>query len=347
MTQLLKDRIPKNAKILLIKLRSIGDVVYNTSVYGPLKQCFPDSELTVLVEPASYDLVRSHPAVDVALCFRKGSFLEQARFYFNLFAHRYDVAIDMHEGTRGAVMCFVSQARYRVGHRFAKRSFLYNETLQFEDLAPRFPIEYQAALVNKMGVAIDAPRPEIHLDDSVESAARERLRALGIADDEDFCIVHCGTRKVYDQWQYKKFAELCQEFHSQLGVKAVLTCGPGEEAQARQVLDHAQGTPFFVAGLQELGWISRRARFAVCHNGGYMHFASALGTPVIALFGVVNPRIWKPLGERDIVLYKEIECSPCNSKTRKPECYDGDAECKRNIETEDVLNAARRILSPA
>jgi len=70
-----KVKLPPRPKILLIKLRSIGDVIYNTAVYTPLKRCFPDAHLTVLVERPSYDLVRNHPDVDEVLCFRKGSFL--------------------------------------------------------------------------------------------------------------------------------------------------------------------------------------------------------------------------------------------------------------------------------
>ena len=66
--------IPQKAKILLIKLRSIGDVVYNTAVYSPLKRRFPDAHLTVVVERPSYDLVCDHPDADDVLCFKKGSF---------------------------------------------------------------------------------------------------------------------------------------------------------------------------------------------------------------------------------------------------------------------------------
>ena len=108
-----KEKLPPGPKILLIKLRSIGDVIYNTAVYSPLKQYFPDSHLTVLVERPSYDLVRNHPDVDEVLCFNKGSLLEQARFYWKLFSGGYDMAIDMHEGTRGSIMCFLTRARYR------------------------------------------------------------------------------------------------------------------------------------------------------------------------------------------------------------------------------------------
>ena len=110
----------------MIKLRSIGDVVYNTAVYAPLKKCFPDSRLTVLVERPSYDLVCDHPDVDEVLCFEKGLFWSQVQFYGRLIFAGYDVAIDMHEGTRGAVMCFLTRALLRIGNKFAKRSFLYN-----------------------------------------------------------------------------------------------------------------------------------------------------------------------------------------------------------------------------
>jgi len=115
-------KIPRKAKILLIKLRSIGDVVYNTAVYAPLKEHFPNAHLTVLVERPSYDLVSDHPDIDEVLCFEKRSFWGQIKFYSHLIRGKYDVAIDMHEGTRGAVMCFLTRAPMRIGNKFAKRS---------------------------------------------------------------------------------------------------------------------------------------------------------------------------------------------------------------------------------
>ena len=86
-----REKLPKNPKFLIIKLRSIGDVVYNTAVYAPLKRSFPDSHLTVLVEHFSLDIVRHHPDIDQVLCFEKKFWLYQLGFYYRLFANRYDV----------------------------------------------------------------------------------------------------------------------------------------------------------------------------------------------------------------------------------------------------------------
>ena len=340
-------QIPPRAKILLIKLRSIGDVVYNTAVYAPLKKTFPDSHLTVLVEKPSYGLVCDHPDVDEVLCFEKGSLWKQAQFYSRLILEGYDVAIDMHEGTRGSVMCFLTRAPMRMGNKFAKRSFLYSTKIDFSDLEPKFPVDYQVALIKKIGVSFDQVTPSVHIPDHARQKAVGFLAERGIKNGGEYCVIHSGTKKVYDQWQYEKFARLVENIPDKYGLKVVLTCGPGEEWQAESVIKLVRGRQikYLQTGLQELGAITQGAKFAICHNGGYMHMASALGTPVVALFGVVNPRVWKPLGPRDMVIYKNIECSPCNKQTRKSECYEGDAECKRVIAEEDVLEAVERILN--
>jgi len=341
-----KNKIPRQAKILLIKLRSIGDVVYNTAVYAPLKRSFPDAHLTVLVERASYDLVRDHPDVDEALCFDKGSLWKQLRFYWKLFRGQYDVAIDMHEGTRGAIMCFVTQAPFRVGHKLAKRSFLYNVKLNLDEFKPQYPIDYQVALIKKMGVAFSEAAPAIHISEASRESAKKMLDEKGIRLEDPYCIIHPGTRRIYNQWQPEKFARLAQLFALDYGLKVIVTCGPGEEEQARAVTRQIENAPYaFITGeLQELAAMTEGAEFAVCHNGGFMHLSSVLGTPVISLFGSVHPRVWKPLGERDVILYKQMECSPCNHKTRKKECYKGNVECLQRITVEDALQGVDRIL---
>ena len=180
----IKDHIKPDAKILLIKLRSIGDVVYNTAVYAPIKKHLPNAKLTVLVESASYDIVNNHPDVDEVLCFEKSSFLKQAKFYLNLIGKRYDVAIDMHEGTRGAVMCFLSRARFKIGNIFAKRSFLYNTKINFSDLNPKLPIDYQVALISKLGIPIKNPKPIIHISDAWRKNAHELLISKNYDPDD-------------------------------------------------------------------------------------------------------------------------------------------------------------------
>ena len=196
-----------------------------------------------------------------------------------------------------------------------------------------------------MGVHFDHVEPSIYISESARHRARDLLTENGIQNGYKYCVIHPGTKKVYDQWQYEKFSRLAEIIPKKYGVKVVLTCGPDEKTQVERVtkLVHSSEVVCIQTGLQELSAITQGASFVVCHNGGYMHLASAMGAPVIALFGVVHPDVWKPLGQRDQVVYKNIECSPCYDHTRKPECYEGDAECKRVIEVDDILKAVERL----
>ena len=339
-----REKLPKNPKILIIKLRSIGDVVYNTAVYTPLKKSFPGCHLTVLVEHFSLDIVRNHPDIDQVLSFEKKSWLHTLGFYYQLFAYKYDVVIDMHEGTRGAVMCFVTQAPYRVGHKFSKRSFLYNVKLEFGALHPNRPIDYQVALIKEMGVEFGEIAPYVHISESAQTKAGKLLQKEGIDLDEPFCILHPGAR-LYDRWEAEKFAQLADKIYSQHHMRTLLTCGPGQESMVDEITPKIKNAPyiFIRTDLETLGAITQKARFVVCHDGGYMHFATALGGPVVGIFGWTNPEIWRPTGHNATIVSKEIECRPCNKQTRKAECWDGRPECKTLITVEDILAAIDKV----
>jgi ADP-heptose:LPS heptosyltransferase len=342
---ILKQKINPDAKILLIKLRSIGDVVYNTAVYNPIKQIFPSSQLTVLVEPASYEIVAGHPDVDNVICFKKESFFSQLKFYYRLFMKRYDVAIDMHEGTRAAIMCFISFARFRIGNKFAKRSFLYKVKIDFSDLAPKHPLEYQVAMLTKLGIPITKPRANIQITNTCRKIASNLLISKGINPDKPYCIIHPGARK-YDQWQFEKFAEVAEYCHSRLNLNIILTCGPGQSDQVKTVIQClSKDVPytFITTNLSVLLGITKDAKFVVCHNGGYMHAASAIETPLVALFGLTDYRVWKPLGKRSLILHKDIDCWPCSANTMKRVCWDGKPECKELISCEDVIKGIKNL----
>ena len=341
----LKDQIKPNAKILLIKVRSIGDVVHNTSVYGPIKKHLPNARLTVLVESSSYDIVKNHPDVDEVLCLKKTSFLEQAKFYLKFIQKRYDVAIDMHEGTRGAVLCFLSQSRFKVGNIFAKRSFLYNTKINFSDLKPTLPIDYQVALISKLGVPIENPQPIIHVSETWRKNAHNLLVSKNFNPKKPYCIIHPGARK-YDQWQYEKFAEIMECFFIRFNLGIILTCGPGQFDQVKKLtacLSKEVPYTFISTEFSILLGITASAKFVVCHNGGYMHAASAIGVPVAALFGLTDYRIWKPLGENSVVLHQDIDCWPCSSKTMIQVCWNGIPECKELISVEDVIKSIQQL----
>lgn len=71
-----------------------------------------------------------------------------------------------------------------------------------------------------------------------------------------------------------------------------------------------------------------------------MHIASAVGTPVVALFGPSNPVEWGPRGERVKVLYKGLDCRVCFH----PTCERGEENCMKQLSVQEVCAAAVQLL---
>ncbi|MDR2603734.1 MAG: glycosyltransferase family 9 protein, partial [Desulfovibrio sp.] len=97
------------------------------------------------------------------------------------------------------------------------------------------------------------------------------------------------------------------------------------------------------SSLRELCALLSQCRALVCSDSGPMHLASAVGTPVIALFGPTT-REWGfyPAGERDIVLEKDLSCRPCSLHGENACPYGG--RCLTSISPEEILAAVQRIL---
>jgi len=342
----LKKHLPESARILLIKLRSIGDVIYNTAMYAPIKRCWPKSHLTVMVEAASLDLVRDHPDVDEVFCFPRGSLVREIGAYARLLFGGYDLVLDMHGGPRSSVMGFLTRARFRAGYAGARRSFLYSLPVSFGSARGKNTMEDQAMLLSHLGIGFDSPpRPEVH----ISAASRERAEALLAGQNLDgeapFMVLHPGARE-NDQWPPENFAAVADALYRRHGFAVLFTCGPGQEHQVERVracVKEAR-SGFVVSGLQEIAAISARAKLVLCHNGGYMHLAALAGAPVVGLFGGASVQSWTPPMGRTATLHKALECYPCNGRTMRQECRATTAECKGLISVEEVLQAAEKFL---
>src|SRR5206468_8351874 len=92
------------SRILLVRLRQIGDVVFTTPAVRALRQRFPDARITYIVEPAAAPIVERNPHItDVIVAPRKPALLQLAAdldLARRLKSARYDLAIDFHGGPR-------------------------------------------------------------------------------------------------------------------------------------------------------------------------------------------------------------------------------------------------------
>src|SRR4030066_1257291 len=118
-------------KILVIKLRHIGDVLLTVPTIRALKETFPDAGVSVLVNPGTEDVLSGNALIDELIALDRAvknlpiikRYIEEALFLKKIRAKGFDMTVDLTGGDRAAVLSFLSGARYRLAADFGRKGF--------------------------------------------------------------------------------------------------------------------------------------------------------------------------------------------------------------------------------
>ena len=156
-------------------------------------------------------------------------------------------------------------------------------------------------------------------------------------------ILQPGARYWFKAWPPERFAELADRLASRYSCQVLIGGSRQEDDLVKQIRQMAKCNPIIMAGrttIKQFAAIAKKSALFVGNDSGAMHIASAVGTPVVALFGPSSPREWGPRGGPVEVVYKEIDCRSCFH----PTCTRGEENCMRLIAVHEVFAAAQRLL---
>jgi len=350
-------------KILLVRLRLIGDVVFTTPAIRAIRRHFPDARITYIVEEEAAAVVRDNPNLDevIVVCSphargRLGADLALAR---RLRRERYDLAIDFHGGPRSSLLTWLSGAPKRIGYEVVGRSWMYTTRVpRPRKLRPRHSVVSQWDVLLPLGIA--PPDPESDATEMVESpaAAATVVRRLGdakIGGDNPIVVVHVSAGNPFRRWPHASFVDLvCRLAAHDTKRRIILTSGPSDARAASAVADEARTrltgperetiVECGDFGLAELRSLIGRASLYIGGDSGPMHVAGTTGVPVVGLYGPTLPARSQPYrSARFISAAAEVQnlpCRPCNQRR----CEPGDFRCLARISAEEVAALAERAL---
>jgi len=332
-------------KALLVRLSSIGDVVHTLPALAALHR--HGWEADWLVEPASRVLLDGNPllAQVVVAPSRKGFGWGKALTTVRtLRAQRYDVALDFQGLWKSAAWARLSGAPRVVGWERGSRRDPASLLLIGEPVERRgggHVIDKNLELLRPLGIEAAGLR-EFPLPPSAEAVARVDAGLAGVGGD-GLVVLNPGGGWASKLWPAERFGELAKGLRA-LGLRPLVTWGPGEEGLADRVVAASAGAALrsFATTLLDFVEIARRARLVIAADTGPLHLACAVGTPVVALFGPTEPARNGPFAHADVVIRKMPACAPCYSRTCARH-----AGIMSGIAVAEVLAAAGRRLGAA
>jgi lipopolysaccharide heptosyltransferase I len=345
------------SKILIVRLSSIGDVVRTLPALTSLRREYPKAHIAWAVEDKSSGLLEGHPHLDEVIIFERKklvgllknplhiakalSLLEQ--FRHTLRGGGYELVFDFHGTLKSGIVAALSRSPKRIGYEkdFVKEFNHLFTTVRINPADARLPRVARNLELIKPYVSPEnlTDRAELGLPSEHRERAHEFIMET-FGDDRPLVAVHPGTSRSLKKWFSPSFARLCDMLKESARANIMLTWGPGEIEDVKLIRSLSQSKPELgmeTGSLLELAALFQRCALAITVDSGPMHIASAVGTPVVALFGPTDIQVNAPYWQPSKVVSSNRACSPCDE-----DCdY---AVCMEEITPEAVCEAARELL---
>jgi ADP-heptose:LPS heptosyltransferase len=198
-------------------------------------------------------------------------------------------------------------------------------------------IDQQMELLGPLGIDPDWETVvPLKAPDSAMRSVEAKLDGL-----KNFVVINPGGNWATKCWAPERYGELASRLMND-GIPVVVTWGPGDESIVRKLLDSAgKGIVKIPTTLEELVALCEKSKLFVGGDTGPMHFAAAVGTPIVAIFGPTSSDRNGPFRREDIVVERRLPCRPCYERDKCPLEH---WQCIVDITVDHVYEACRKRL---
>ncbi len=337
-------------RILITRTDRLGDVLLSTPVIKALRQKFPQSYICMLVSPYTKDALEGNPDLDEVIIFDKDAknkgWLAALKFAWLLRKKKFDLAVVLHPTIRLHLLTFLAGIPKRLGYD-RKFGFLLTDRIKHtKQYGQKHESEYALDLIRYLGIQPQDKTLFMPIKQESEKWLDVLFSQAQIKDSDQLLVIHPAASCPSKIWPAERFAQVADRLAQKYGFKVIVVSGPKDMQKAQEMIKNMRIKALNLAGktsVSQLASLLRRCRLFISTDSGPIHMASALGVPVIAIFGRsqagLSPQRWGPLGEKNRILYKTVGCTTCLAHNCQK-----DFACLKATTVEDVLKAADSIL---
>jgi len=265
------ERLPKQGRIAVIRIRSMGDCILTTPAISILKQSRPDLVIAIVVEERFRALFEGNADVSEIL----------PPDWNVVRGWRPDLCLNLHGGTSSAVITALSGSPFRAGFAHFRGSWIYNVKIPRAQEILRVDgkvhtAEHLASAVFFLG----ARRIEI---------PRAKLFVTPARGEAPYAVIHPQAASVDKTWPVERFLDVAMHLQKTLELTPVFIGGAGEDLGPFERWRTVAGAP-----LAEIQSLIAGAALFLGNDSGPAHMAAAFGVPVVVIFGASDPAIWAP-----------------------------------------------------
>jgi lipopolysaccharide heptosyltransferase I len=339
------------SRFLIVRLGALGDVVHAIPVAAALRRAEPGAQIDWLVSSKHREILDLVPAIDRRLVIndREGAVggISLWGAIGELRRARYDVVLDLQGLIKSAVLARLSGAPRILGFssaysREGLARLFYTESYDpgrgglYDPRETRHVVAINLGLLSLVGIT--AERPEFPIEPVDSAAARWALERT----NGRYVLLNPGAAWPNKRWPPARLAAVANALHARHGLTSVVLWGPGEEELAKAVVAESVDAALLSpkTTIADLVALARGAALMVSGDTGPTHIATAVGTPLVGIYGPTRPARNGPLSPHDITVSRDAICQCHHLRRCKL-----DRMCLLDIEVDEVIDAVERRLA--
>lgn len=294
-----------NRNILLVRLKSMGDVLFTLPAVHVIREAFPRAKITFLVSKENAPLLEGFRDVDAMLALDRarlksgnpfGAIVETVSLLRRLRQEKFSLAVDFHGFVETALLTWWSGAPQRWGSVYNKgRRWAYTRGVTRD--YGLHPVEWNLFLLRQCGLEPGTVRNEFVLPDNALDEARRLFAAHKLAPDRPALFIQPFTSSPHKNWPLEKYLALAAHWRSR-GLQIIFGGGPAERATLEPAraagFPVSAGAPLLVsAGLMKLSTL------VLGGDTGLLHLAVAMSKRVLMIMDSTRPGCCCPFQHAD------------------------------------------------
>ncbi len=329
-------------KVLFFKPGAIGDTLQALPALKALRRSYPSAHVTAVVSPGLQSLLQGSPDIDTVLVFDKSrlknNVAELIGFGARLRTERYDLFVDLQPSLRSFILRRICGA---------KRTLVYRKEKRIKPGGKRMhAVENFLETLAPLGIAGPADDISLTIGPEPTAEAGRFLQERNLGGENPLIALNCGVgaARPARNWFPERFAELADRLTDELHAGVVFIGGPEDRDLVQGVIGTMRNRAHGAAGVLSLAATAAllaRCSCLVSSDTGPLHLATAVGTPVVGLYGSTDPRRTGPFGRGHQVLIEGLPCVPCEEK----HCPRDTRECMEALTVHRVFAAVRKAMA--
>ncbi len=267
------ERLPRNGRIAVIRIRSMGDCILTTPAISIFKEARADVSIAMVVEDRFRAVFEGNADIGAILPAKVRALRQW----------RPDLCLNLHGGGSSAVLTALSGARFRAGFAHFRFPWIYNVRIpraqQILGVEGKVhTAEHLASAAFYLGAArVEIPRAKLFAGQAHSRTA------------PPYAVIHPVAADPVKTWPAERFIAVASHLQKSFDLQPVFIGGPGDDLFAFREWRTVVGAP-----LEEIKSLLAGAALFVGNDSGPAHMAAAFGVPVVVIFGASDPVVWAP-----------------------------------------------------